>query len=169
MIVHGALRPVAAKGGAELIEFVGPRVVEERLPERRVAERAVEFLHRERPQVLRRGPLALRVHPRHLLHHLGEQVEAPAELHPGGELLEAGVAVAAHLLHAAQAGVELLAQVGRRAVGDEQVAVRVERGVPVAGLLGPLGDVTEFGRIGLRGAHGRERRRFARRRRVGGE
>jgi hypothetical protein len=124
---------------------------------------AVEFHDRERPEVLRRRPVALDVNRRHPLDHFREQVEAGAERHPGGELLEVRVAVPADLLDPAERAVELLAQLGRRAVGDEQVAVGVERGFPVAGPFGLLGDLAE---LGGRRAGGGSRRAD---RRVGGE
>jgi len=70
--LHRARR--AAEFAAERLDAVTPGIVQERLPEHRVAQCPVEFLDRVRPQALRRRLVALGVDDRHLLHHLGEEL-----------------------------------------------------------------------------------------------
>ena len=97
---------------------------------------ARQFLDTAFPEDLWRRFLAINVKHRHLGEYLGKEIQRLGDRNGCRILLELGIAMPAELLSAPQCNVELLANVRRASIRDEQMAVRGEGGFPVAGLLG---------------------------------
>ena len=131
------LRP-EPESSLEDLDLVGLGIVEEGLAIDRVGQCPDKFVDAMLPEHLGSRPVALGVEHRHLRHELLEEVEGTGYRGRGDVLLELRVAVTAELLCAPQRSVQFLPDIGRVAIGDEEMAVGRERGFPVAGLLGCL-------------------------------